>query len=420
MRILFVSAHLPTNLQIDVQGMFKRMRMFVDALKAIAELEMLFYVPPEQEISPDAIAQLEQEFRQYWQVDMRLSLCPQNSNSEGSKWKQQALGMFDFFQQGGFAITSGPRQLWAFEEALSRQPDAVFAHGLQAMCPALLTQRPLPPIFFDLDNIEHIMFMRQIRQPPTRLRTLLYYLQVPTLWQGERRAMQLAHRTFVCSEHDRRYLAEKCGLSGIVVAPNALNIPQPQPLTREPTLLLLGAYHYYPNINAANFLIEQVWPKVRQALPTAQLIIAGKDPHNIHSYDKSVAGVEFTGFVDDLEALYQRSRVVCCPIFSGGGTRVKMIEAAAYGKPIVASQIGAEGLEMQDGQEFLLRNQPDEFANACLELLQNDALCDRLGSAARAAAIHHYDRKNIVQRIQQYIQPEVDVRTNSQTYAYKR
>ena len=418
MRILFVSAHLPSDLHTESQGMYKRMRMFVDALKEIAQLDMLFYVSPETKLSEAAIAQLKQEFAQYWQVDVNLFLCPQQL-AAGSKLKQQGAGIVNFFQQGGFVSTSGSAQVLALESRLAHNPDAIFAHGLQAMCPALLTSKPLPPIFFDLDNIEHVMFMRQIRQPPTRLRTLLYYLQVPTLWRGEQQAIRLAKQTFVCSEHDRRYLAEQKRLSGITVVPNALTIPAPQPLTAEPTLLLLGAYHYYPNINAANFLIEQVWPQVLQAMPTARLIIGGKEPHHIRSYDKGVPGVEFTGFVDDLDALYRRSRVVCCPIFSGGGTRIKMIEAAAYGKPIVATHIGVEGLEMTDGQEFLLRNHPQEFAEACLELLRNDALCDRLGNAARSVAIQHYNRSNIVQHIQQSIQSELIISANQSTYAYQ-
>jgi glycosyltransferase involved in cell wall biosynthesis len=84
-----------------------------------------------------------------------------------------------------------------------------------------------------------------------------------------------------------------------------------------------------------------------------------------------------------------------------------MIEAAAYGKPIVATSIGAEGLEMKDGQEFLMRDHPKAFAQACLELLRNDDLCKRLGDAARAAAIRHYDRTNIVQQIKQQIQSQL-------------
>jgi glycosyltransferase involved in cell wall biosynthesis len=83
-----------------------------------------------------------------------------------------------------------------------------------------------------------------------------------------------------------------------------------------------------------------------------------------------------------------------------------MIEAAAYGKPIVATSIGVEGLDMQDGQDFLLRNNPKSFAEACLDLLKNYSLCEQLGANARAVAIRYYNRTNIVRLIQEYVKPE--------------
>lgn len=411
MRVLFVSTHFPSDLRLDVQGTYKRMALFIDAIKLIlqegrasAQLDVLFYVPPETDTSPTAIAAAEEALSQHWNIPLTLFLCPEFVYAKPlSKWQQQAPGMINFFQQRDLVRTSQPLQIQAFEACLTRKPDAVFIHRLRSMCPALLTRRPLPPLFFDLDDIEHIAFLRDIRQPPTRLITSLYYLQLPALRWGERQAMRLAQQTYVCSQQDRAYLTNQ-GITGVVTIPNAVKMPQPQPLTAEPTLLLLGAYHYYPNINAANFLIEEVFPHVRRQMPEARLIIAGKQPEKIRSYQTDAPRIEFTGFVDDLEALYRRSRVVCCPILSGGGTRVKLVEAAAYSKPMVSTRIGAEGLEFKDGQEFLQRDDPKAFADACLKLLQNDEQCERLGAAARMTAIKHYDRANIVHLIQQSMQ----------------
>jgi glycosyltransferase involved in cell wall biosynthesis len=418
MRALFVSNHFPTDLSTNTQGIYKRMGLFIDALKGIAQLDMLFFVSSEVEISEAAISQHEAQLSQYWGIPIKLFLCP-TPVFAGSKLKQQWLGMLNFYHQADYLGTSSLQAIQAFEACLERQPDLVFIHRLTSMCPAMLTKRSLPPIFFDLDDIEHIKFMRQIRQPPTRLRTLLYFLQVPARWWGELKAIRLTRQTFVCSEHDRRYLHTRWGLSNVVAIPNAIAIPEPQPITAQPTLLLLGGYYYYPNINAANFLIEQVFPLIREVISTAHLIIAGTKPETIRGYGKSLPGVEFTGFVDDLDALYQRSRVVCCPIFSGGGTRVKMIEAAAYGKPIVATRIGAEGLEMEDGKEFLLRDRPQDFADACIELLKNDELSNQLGIAARTAAIKHYDRANIVKQIQQHLESEASISQPNPPYVYQ-
>jgi glycosyltransferase involved in cell wall biosynthesis len=408
MRVLFVSNSFPNNLSTSknpsIGGTQRRLDMLIEALKQIAQLDVLFYVPTTIDISPAAIAQTEQELSDIWHTKINLFLCHRFSLPV---WKQGWQGMFDFSRQRAFLNASGAQQLQAFEACLERQPDAIFLHRLQSTYPALATQRPLPAVFFDLDDIEHVKLLRELQQPPIQLKASLHYLQVPALRRGERRVIQLAERTFVCSELDRHYLAEGWGLPGVVSIPNALPIPPAQAIAAEPTLLLLGSYNYPPNVEAANFLIEEVLPLVHSQLPQAKLIVAGINPHKIRSYGSALAHVDFTGFVDDLSALYQRSRVVCCPIFAGGGTRIKMIEAASYHKPIVATQIGAEGLEMTPNQDFLLGNTAPEFADACLELLNNDQLCDRLASSARAAAIQHYDLNSIVKLIQNQVESAI-------------
>jgi len=372
---------------------------------------VLFFVPPQVEVdySPVAIATKQQELSAHWNAAINLCLCPQRPvHEEEPRWQRQLRPVVNFREQGTFYPTSTAQQVQALEQCLERRPDAIFCHRLESMTPLLQTRRPLPPIFFDLDDVEHISFARQIRQPPTRLMTKLYYLQIPALWWGERQAMQRAVRTFVCSQLDQSYLSKRCGLDGVVAIPNAVAIPPEQPPCPDPTLMLIGGYYYYPNLNAANFLIEQVWPLVRQARPDARLIIAGTQPENIRTYSTGAPGVEFTGFVEDLDALYQRSRIVCCPILSGGGTRVKMIEAAAYGKPIVATRIGAEGLAMEDGRDYLQRNHAESFARACIELLERDEWCHRLGASARQSAIQQYDRANIVRTIQSHVELAMD------------
>jgi glycosyltransferase involved in cell wall biosynthesis len=406
MRILILSCRYPADLQRDVQGTFRRFTLFLDALKAIATLDLLFFVPPHVEVdySPEAVAAKQQELSAHWNAPINLFLCPQRAVPENEpRWQRQLRPVVNFREQNTFYPTSTAKQVHALEACLDRQPDTIFCHRLESMTPLLQTSHPLPPIFFDLDDVEHISFARQIGQPPTRLVTKLYYLQIPALWWGERQSMRRATRTFVCSQLDQTYLTNRWGLDGIVTVPNAVSIPPIQSLCPDPTLMLLGGYYYYPNLNAANYLIEHIWPLVRQARPDARLIIAGTQPEKIRTYSTGAPGVEFTGFVDDLDALYQGSRIVCCPIRSGGGTRVKMIEAAAYGKPIVATRIGAEGLGLVDGQDYLQRDSAQDFAAACLALLNNDALCQRLGTAARQATIQQHDRQNILRLIQHHV-----------------
>jgi glycosyltransferase involved in cell wall biosynthesis len=95
--------------------------------------------------------------------------------------------------------------------------------------------------------------------------------------------------------------------------------------------------------------------------------------------------------------------VVCAPILSGSGTRVKIIEAAAYGKPIVSTRIGAEGIEMQDGIDIFLRDDTKMFAEACIRLLNDHTLSKQMGLAARSTAVKKYSQIKIKQMIQEVI-----------------
>lgn len=407
MRILFISAHFPTDLRVKIHGVYKRMGLFINAIKTIAAIDFLYYVPPNFALSPAVIAELEQEFADYWQADITLSFCHRSTHQHRMLRRPNHLpGAFNFYEQQPYKGVSGQPQVAALERCLARKPDAIFAHRLQAMCPLMLTKAKLPPIFFDLDDIEHVSLARQIRQPaPYRKKGLGHSLYLPGLKRAELRAIRLAHRTFICSERDRAYLADQLSLPGVVAIPNAIELPSPQPLTEDPTLLFIGSYTYQPNITGADFLVEQVWPHVHRAMPTAKLMIAGASPERIRSYHQDTPGVEFTGFVEDLNQLYQKTRVVCCPILSGSGTRVKLIEAAAYGKPMVSTRIGAEGLSLTDGEAIFLRNAPETFAQAVVELLQNKPLGQRLGKAAYDIALKQYDRAQVLQQIQRHFQP---------------
>jgi glycosyltransferase involved in cell wall biosynthesis len=405
-RVLFVSRQFPHDIAKSVHGVYLRMRLFLDALAELAEtMEMLFYVEPAIDASPAAARRAEGDLHAAWGIRARVTLCPVAPPPDPVSFQEHYVRpATSMFAQLAYVGTSGVSQIAAFDAALGERPDAVFVHRLDAMCPALLTRRELPTTFLDLDDIEHVRWARQIRQPPIWPGKCLYYLQLPALIAGERRAVTLARKAFVCSDIDRRYLARWWRLPNVVTIPNAVAIPADYGHAPESkALLFLATYAYAPNIVAAEFLIKEVWPLVREACPEARLIIAGNKPERIPSFGKHPSGVEFTGFVENLEPLYRRVRIVCCPVLSGGGTRLKILEAAAYGKAIVSTRIGAEGLDLRDGREILLRDGGAAFARACIELLNAPTVCEALGSAAREVVVRQYDRKQIVSQIKDEI-----------------
>ena len=403
MRVLIVSNHFPINLSTSIHGVHKRLKMFIEAIRDIAEIDFLFYVPSDVSTSNPSVIKTEQSLSNHFNARIRLFLCQRFDYTKSiAKWRLYFAGAFSFLSQPNNISTATIHQVQALESCLCNKPDAIFVHRLSAMSPVLVTRKSLPPIFFDLDDIEYLAFKRGIRHIQKAHTRLLSYFFLPALLWGQYRSIRLSDRTFVCSEVDRRFIVNHYRLKGVVSIPNAVKIPEPQPIASEKALLFIGSYFHKPNVDAAEFLIKRIWPHIHEALPTATLIIAGSPSERIPSYRFDMPGIRFTGFVDDLDDLYRQSRVVCAPILSGSGTRVKIIEAAAYGKPIVSTVLGAEGIEMNHGQEIFLYDDPVSFAKACIELLLDPDLCDRIGSAARATVTAKYDKTKIKRLIQKH------------------
>lgn len=415
-RILLISEFFPTDLRTSVFGAFRRLGMFIEALKSIGHLDMLFYVSPDTDTSPAAVSTMESRLSSHWTARLSLFLCPVLQSRRQLRLTERLLlagrcvlsGTVSFFPQRVSLRTSGTRQVRAFEELLDREPDLIFAHTLGAMCPVLLSRRPLPPVFLDLVDLEHVKLRRYASRASDWRRKLSSLPLQRVLLRGEYRSIRLARRTFVCSDLDRDRLMRRWPLSRIVTLPNAVSMPSLEPLPAAPTLLFLGTFNYWPNVDAVEFLIRDVWPRVRSVIPEARLRIAGLHPEKI-PLNRIFPGVEFLGFVDDLAALYRESRVVCCPIRMGGGTRIKILEAAAFGRPIVATTIAAEGLDMAEGRELLIRDDAASYATACLNLLRDPVLCEQLASAARAKVEDQYDRGPMVARIERQIREALSI-----------
>ena len=378
------------------------MRIFLDAAaKTFDEVEILFYTSPSLASECQSAEYIKKNIKEAWGIDARITICPSASkDDDDSKWQHYILPIFNFINASSYSDISKKTQIDALEECLIRNPSVIFAHRLSAMCPLMLIQRPLPPIVFDLDDIEHIKLFRNIILPPFWLGKLLYYFHLPALIRGERRAMKLATKTFICSTHDRDYLTNTWKLKNISIIPNSVTIPRvTDQYPDSKVLTFIGSYTYAPNVSAADYLLKEVWPLIRNRVPDASLIIAGNRPENIPAFHAENRGVSFPGFITNLDDLYRRSQLVTCPILSGGGTRVKILEAAAYGRAIVSTSIGAEGLELNDGTHLAIRDGAEDLAEECVLLLNDLERCRMLGANARLVIEHWYDRSKIIELV---------------------
>ncbi len=400
---LLVSATLPGEPSESSHGVFRRLDMFADAMKMASDsFNALFYVPDRIDTGPENTRKVEGILRKRWNTEVEVILSRRsNVPPPNNIWERYLYPATGFHRIPDYRETSGEKQVEALELLLDRDPSYIFVHRLKCMPPLLLTTRNVPPVFFDLDDIEHVAFRRSIGMPPQWGSKRLMHLQVPALIAGEKRSLELATKTFVCSASDKIFLGKFSEADRIEVIPNAVGIPAPSPLSASRRLLIIGQYKYAPNRIGVEFFLDEVWPYIISSTPDAVLVVAGPGSESIRHFAHPPPGVEFAGFVDDLDALYHSIRLVICPVLSGGGTRIKLIEAAAYAKPIVSTSIGAEGLNLQDATHILLRDDPKGMADSCITLLEDNILAARLGEAARKLAEENFERSAVVTKIAQ-------------------
>jgi glycosyltransferase involved in cell wall biosynthesis len=162
-------------------------------------------------------------------------------------------------------------------------------------------------------------------------------------------------------------------------------------------VLFLGGMHWPPNAEGVRWFVRDAWPAVRAQLPQAEFWAVGKQPP-AELRDPTPAahqGLHAPGFVPDLDAHWKRANVFVVPLLSGGGMRVKILDAWMRGLPVVATTVGAEGLQVQDGVNILLADTPPALAEATLRVLTDTALAGRLAAAGRATVRDHYDWRKI-------------------------
>jgi glycosyltransferase involved in cell wall biosynthesis len=176
----------------------------------------------------------------------------------------------------------------------------------------------------------------------------------------------------------------------VAVIPNCLNMDEYRDVRAQPmpnTLIFSGSFRYRVNYEAMQWFVAEVFPLVLDKLPSANLIVTGD--HAGLSLP-SRRNVTLAGHVDDIRSLIASSTVALAPLWSGGGTRLKILESLALGTPVVSTHKGAEGLDVVHGKSALLADDPVEFANSVIRVLENSELRRNLSEAGRRLVGERY------------------------------
>jgi len=268
-----------------------------------------------------------------------------------------------------------------------------------------LSGPPSAPKLLATQNIEAGILRQWAQLARNPLLRLYLQSQAKKMARYERRLMQKYDYVIAVSEEDASTFRDGYQAKQIAVVPNGVDTEYLQPSTEpveEDSVIFSAALDYAPNDDAAKYFLREIWPKILQQHPPTRFLIVGKNPsRSLLSLAASCPQVEVTGWVEDMRPYLARAGVVVVPLRMGGGTRIKILEALAMGKPIVSTTIGAENLGGIAEQHFLLADTPSAFAEKTALLLKNPTTGRGLGQAARKFVETRYSWKTCASKLEE-------------------
>jgi polysaccharide biosynthesis protein PslH len=208
----------------------------------------------------------------------------------------------------------------------------------------------------------------------------------------ERRMCRSYRQTVWVSEADRKSLTGASDNPGMVI-PIAVDPAGQQPVkTKHPfRVTFVGGMHWPPNLEAADWLVERVWPQVHARMPEAVLTLVGKCPGRSRGRWSRRPQVHVAGYAPELAPYLEETAVFVAPFMSGAGMRVKILGAWCSGLPVVSTTVGAEGIQTAPKENILLADDEDSFAEAVLEVLNDRGMARRLSENGRGTVESLYD-----------------------------
>jgi glycosyltransferase involved in cell wall biosynthesis len=262
------------------------------------------------------------------------------------------------------------------------------------------------PVILVEHNVEYLAYQRYAKLANPLLK-LFFSIDVLKLKNKEEKAWRKVDKLVAVSNMERRLMKR----ADISVVPNGVDLNNfqfrsSQDLPDEKRVLFIGDFKWFQNVDAAEIILKQIWPKIAQKLAETKnrtdvkLWIIGRNiPEKIKSLAASKNIILEENNKEDTAAIFRRAYLLLAPIRAGGGTSYKILEAMASGVPVVTTNLGLEGLEAKNNIHALAAEKEDELAELALVLIQDHSVYRKLTLNARKLIEEKYDWKVISQKL---------------------
>jgi glycosyltransferase involved in cell wall biosynthesis len=203
-----------------------------------------------------------------------------------------------------------------------------------------------------------------------------------------------ADKVLTLTHQDKKKLLDIFAELDIAVVPHGVDVEDfsfSEHKGRERSIVFVGNYLHYPNVDAVLYFYQEIWPRIKSQDTEIKFYVVGQGPPpEIRSLSQDDA-VMVTGRVDDVRPYLKKGRVFVCPVRLGGGFRGKILEAMAVGTPVVSSSLGAEGVPAVQRENIIVADNPEEFTQGILDLINDDKLFEQIRKKARKLVEEKYD-----------------------------
>ncbi|HSW89453.1 MAG TPA: glycosyltransferase family 4 protein [Patescibacteria group bacterium] len=257
------------------------------------------------------------------------------------------------------------------------------------------------PVILVVQTIEHLGYKEFTRRLALPFLKPFLYWDVRKIKYWEEHYWRTATRLITMSEEDKQYILHRVqNVGSIDVVANGVDIEFFRQTKKEKTkdfnILFVGTFKWLPNVEAVTYLVERVWKQISAAIPNAKLLIVGNSPSpKIEKYAVDDKTVIVKGHVRDIRDAYSKANVLLAPVWSGKGTRYKILEAMATETPIVATPLAVEGLGVKDGVQALIADTAEDLAASVIKLQSDSKLAATLANNGKQLVEKNYDWKSI-------------------------